>query len=129
LWNKKSNCPHKNAMHVSIYCNIHITVLNNVRENRRGNQEWTIHRNWQHWVHKTQNEDKQSKNTTLKTTKTSNTDTTKNMGWNQGLTRGKQFLLLIRHPSCNSHSQDMLNTTIGKQTQMKNTISVLAEVS
>jgi hypothetical protein len=25
----------------------------NVRENRRGNQEWTIRRNWQHRVHKT----------------------------------------------------------------------------
>ena len=36
-----------------------------VRENRRGNQEWTLpQRNWQHWVHKTQGEDKQSKNTT-----------------------------------------------------------------
>jgi len=36
----------------------------NVRENRRGNQEWTIQRNWKHWVHKTQDEDKQNKNTT-----------------------------------------------------------------
>ena len=34
----------------------------NVREYRRGNQEWTIQRHWQHWVHKTQNEDKQSNN-------------------------------------------------------------------
>jgi len=25
----------------------------NLRENRRGNQEWTIQKNWQHWVHKT----------------------------------------------------------------------------
>ena len=33
----------------------------NVRENRNGSQEWTIHRNWQHWVHNTQDEDKQSK--------------------------------------------------------------------
>jgi hypothetical protein len=32
------------------------------RENRRGNQEWTIQRNWQDWVHKTQDEDKQNKN-------------------------------------------------------------------
>jgi hypothetical protein len=23
-----------------------------VRETRRGNQEWTIQRNWQHWVNK-----------------------------------------------------------------------------
>jgi hypothetical protein len=27
----------------------------------RGNQEWTIQRNWQHWVHKTQGKDKQNK--------------------------------------------------------------------
>jgi hypothetical protein len=33
----------------------------NVRENGRGNQEWTIQRHWQHWVHKTQDEDKQDK--------------------------------------------------------------------
>jgi hypothetical protein len=26
----------------------------NVRENRRGNNEWTIQRNWQHRVHKAQ---------------------------------------------------------------------------
>ena len=36
----------------------------NVWENRRGNEELTIHRNWQHWVHKTQDEDKKTKNTT-----------------------------------------------------------------
>ena len=36
----------------------------NARETRRGNQEWTIQRNWQHWGHQTQNENKQSKNTT-----------------------------------------------------------------
>ena len=34
----------------------------NVREHRRGNQEWTIQRKYQYWVHKTQNEDKQNKN-------------------------------------------------------------------
>ena len=26
----------------------------NVRENRRGNQEWTLQRHWLHWAHKTQ---------------------------------------------------------------------------
>jgi hypothetical protein len=31
----------------------------NVRENQRGNQEWTIKRHWQDWAHKTQDEDKQ----------------------------------------------------------------------
>ena len=25
-----------------------------VRENRSGNQDWTIKRHWQHWAHKTQ---------------------------------------------------------------------------
>jgi hypothetical protein len=35
-------------------------VLINVRENRSGNREWTIQRNWQHWVQKTQDEDKQN---------------------------------------------------------------------
>jgi hypothetical protein len=30
-------------------------------EEPKGNQEWTIQRNWQHWVHKTQDEDKQDK--------------------------------------------------------------------
>ena len=33
----------------------------NVSENQRGNQEWTIQRDWQHWVHKTQDEEKQNK--------------------------------------------------------------------
>ena len=28
--------------------------LINVREDRKGGQEWTIHRNWQHWVHRIQ---------------------------------------------------------------------------
>ena len=32
---------------------MYISRLINVRENRRGNQEWTIQRNWKHWVHKT----------------------------------------------------------------------------
>jgi hypothetical protein len=34
----------------------------NLRENRRGNQEWTIQRHWQHWVHKTQEEVKKNRN-------------------------------------------------------------------
>jgi hypothetical protein len=32
----------------------------NVRENRRGFQEWRIQRHWQHWVHKAQDENKQN---------------------------------------------------------------------
>ena len=34
------------------------SIRKNVRENRSGNQEGTIKRNWQHWVHKIQDEDK-----------------------------------------------------------------------
>ena len=33
-----------------------------MKENGRGNQEWTIQRHWQHWEHKTQDEDKQNTN-------------------------------------------------------------------
>jgi len=46
----------------------------NIREKRRrGNQEWTIQKNWQHWVHKKQEEDKQNKNhNTICTNLTSN---------------------------------------------------------
>ena len=40
------------------------TLRINVRENRRGIQQWSIRRNWQHRVHKTQDEGKQIKNTT-----------------------------------------------------------------
>ena len=36
--------------------------IRNVRENRRGNQEWTIQRNCQYCVHKTQDEDQKQKN-------------------------------------------------------------------
>ena len=48
-----------------------------LRENRRGNQEWTLQRHWQHWVHK-----KTQK--TQKTKKMSNTDTTKTPVVNSG---------------------------------------------
>jgi hypothetical protein len=33
----------------------------NVRENRRGNHEEAIQRNWQHWAHKTKDKHKQEK--------------------------------------------------------------------
>ena len=46
--------------------NVHSTVANylkiiNSRENRGGNKEWKIQRNWQHWIQKTQDEDEQNK--------------------------------------------------------------------
>ena len=34
-----------------------------VRENRRGNKEWTIQSHWQHWVHKTGRKKKTNKKT------------------------------------------------------------------
>ena len=43
----------------------------NVRENQRGNQEWTIKRHWQDWAHKTQDEDKQITKTQLRKLKRS----------------------------------------------------------
>jgi len=39
-----------------------------VRENRRGNQEWTMYSYWQLWAPKTQDEDKQNKKTQHHTT-------------------------------------------------------------
>jgi len=41
----------------------------NASENRRGNHEWTIQRNWHYWVHKTQDEDKQNNKPIKKTFK------------------------------------------------------------
>jgi len=42
---------------------VEITLSINVRKNRKGNQEWTIKRNWQHLVHQTKGEGKQNKKT------------------------------------------------------------------
>jgi len=55
-----------NIIRIQLYSYILITKLNpsnwiNIRENRKGNQEWTIQRHWQEWVHKTHDEDKQNK--------------------------------------------------------------------
>ena len=35
----------------------------NVRENGRGNQEWTIQRRWQHWTHKKRNKTNKTQKT------------------------------------------------------------------
>ena len=37
----------------------------NVREKRRGNQEWTIQRHLKYWVHKTRDEDAKQNNTNI----------------------------------------------------------------
>ena len=50
-------------------------------EYRRGNQEWTIQRNWLHWVHYTQCSQKQNK-TQNRTLKNINTVPTKELGMN-----------------------------------------------
>jgi len=47
-------------------------VKMNVRESRRGNQEWIIQRNWQQGAHKTLNEEK----TRTKQSKTNKQSTT-----------------------------------------------------
>ena len=58
-----------------IYIRDHlIDSLNKVRENRRGNREWTIQR------HKTQDEDKQNKKTQRRKLKMSNTGLTQKWG-------------------------------------------------
>jgi hypothetical protein len=48
-----------------VYCHIlcihRVYCYINVREYRKGNQKWTVQRNWQHRVHKTMK--KQNKNT------------------------------------------------------------------
>jgi len=45
----------------------------NARENRRGNQEWTVQGYSQHWTHYKQDDDNKKK-TTQKTKKVNNTD-------------------------------------------------------
>ena len=46
------------------------------------------------------------------------TNPTKIRGWTQVLTKLKQFMPLIRHMPCYSYSQNVLYTTMRKQTQM-----------
>jgi hypothetical protein len=70
-----------------------------VRENRKGNQQWIIQRHWQHWTHTTQDKDKQSKKRLAPRTPSTN------RGWTQMLSKGQQFPLLIRHTPCCSYLQ------------------------
>jgi len=40
----------------TVHCNMFYIVVTeqiNIRENRRGKQEWIIQRQWEHWTHKT----------------------------------------------------------------------------
>jgi hypothetical protein len=45
-----------------------------VKENGRGNQEWTIQRHWQHWEHKTQDKDNPETLATIKNGQSRDTD-------------------------------------------------------
>jgi hypothetical protein len=45
------------------------TLKINVRENRSGNQELIIQRNWQHRAHKTQDEDTKKHTNSVNTTR------------------------------------------------------------
>ena len=84
-----------------------------VRENRMGNQEWTIQRHRQQLAHNTQNEDKQNKNLTQKIKKMSNMNLTKTSVVTYVLAKGKQFLSLLRHPPCYSYCQEEFEDTKG----------------
>ena len=63
-WTKFEYCDLKKPLYCKRYFHYHCVkqwhdkIKINVREHRRGNQEWTIQRHWQHWVHKAQAEDK-----------------------------------------------------------------------
>jgi hypothetical protein len=48
-----------------------------------------------------------------------NTDPTKKRWWTQVFVKGKQFLSLLRHTSCYSYNQEVFDTTMRKQTQVR----------
>jgi len=84
-----------------------LSVLSiNVRENRRCNQECTIQRHRQHWTQDTGRRQTKA-NTTKAHTKNNKTMSNMDLTYNRGLTlvlsKGKLFLLHIRHPSYYSY--------------------------
>ena len=48
-----------------------------------------------------------------------NIDPTKKRWWTQVFVKGKQFLSLLRHTSCYSYNQEVFDTTMRKQTQVR----------
>ena len=54
-----TNISAKKNLYEMLFIWMPIYFINIVRENQRGNQEWTFQRHWQHWTYKTQDEDKQ----------------------------------------------------------------------
>ena len=67
-------------------------------------REGTTPRRWQHWAHKSQDEDKQSKTTQHRQLNRRATRTFQHQGGNQVVVKNKEFLLLIRHPPCDSYT-------------------------
>lgn len=83
----------------------------NIRENRRGNQEWTIRRNWHHWLYKTQDEYKKTKD---KQTKQKKRRKKKQKKTNK---KNKKTKTKYKQNKKNT-SQHVLDTTVHKQTQI-----------
>jgi hypothetical protein len=59
---------------------IDVQIRDNVRENRRDNKEWTVHRHNQHCAQDTERRKQKTKNITQKTRNISNMDPTKAPG-------------------------------------------------
>ena len=96
-------------MYVIHQSRVEMTVIvsqTNVRENKRDIQEWTTRNvgNIGHTGHNTKtNETKTKKQqNTKKIKRWASRTPSKTRGWTKVLSKGKQFLLLIRRPSCYS---------------------------
>ena len=75
-----------------------LNIWINVREYRRGNQKWTIQRNWQHCVHNTQDEYKKKQKNTTRKQKNKNKQTKKpRTFYVLGTIRKQAHLTYIRH--------------------------------
>jgi len=61
---------------------------------------------------------KDNQNTKHEIKKMNNTDPIKNRGWALVLSKGKQFLPIIRYPPCYLYRREGLDTTIRIQTQI-----------
>jgi hypothetical protein len=54
-------CPGSDVNWKEVTLQLLIKILQvDVRENRRGNEEWIIQRHLKHWAHKTQEEDREN---------------------------------------------------------------------
>jgi hypothetical protein len=91
-------------------------IIINVRENRRGNPEWTIQRNVN--IGCTRHKTNKTKNTKQKTKKMSITDPTKNRGELRRPKRTSSTGLLKDTCHVTRHIVDVLDTTIRKLKQI-----------